>query len=515
MARANVDALERLVEQEQPAGFCLPATEHDLLLVAAGERPDGGGRARGADAEPPDGGFGLLPLAARPDEAGGIPAGKMRQADRLGDGLAGPAGRHQRGAVPVLARHGDAGSDRLGRRLRRIGRAVEAHRAAGEPAGAEQCGQQPALARAEHAGDRHHLAAMEREAERLAGRQEPRVRDLEHRSAFRLPGVRPRGGEGPADHGLDRLVEIDGPRERLDHAPAAQHGDVVGERRKVGGAVGDVEDRDAAPLEIEQRGVEPPGFAGGKARRRLVEDEQFGPVGQRAGDGDELPVGGRKLGEVPVDRQVEARLAQHGLCLPAHPAARDEEGLAAVDEAVEQQRIAHRQARDADEVGRLVHGHDAGGARLGRRLRGIGAPLEGDAAAVGRKDAGEDLHEGRLARAVRAHQRHDLAGIDGKRQVDEGFRRSEGSGEGVGFKQGHGVGRVGLQDLSLRGGACAQADFVRKIADERKTVPMAYVNFSRCPALARRAARQTSNVSSKDSGKLWRATRSSMTSMAS
>ena len=36
--RADIDALERLVEQQQAAGRRLPAADHHLLLIAAGQK---------------------------------------------------------------------------------------------------------------------------------------------------------------------------------------------------------------------------------------------------------------------------------------------------------------------------------------------------------------------------------------------------------------------------------------------------------------------------------------------
>ena len=49
--RADVDALKRLVEQQQAARRRLPAADHDLLLVAAGEEIERVARAPAADAE--------------------------------------------------------------------------------------------------------------------------------------------------------------------------------------------------------------------------------------------------------------------------------------------------------------------------------------------------------------------------------------------------------------------------------------------------------------------------------
>lgn len=81
MTGADVDTLERFVEQQQPARFRLPAGNHRLLLVAAGQRPDRRERPRGLDAKTGDRLLGLAALAAADEETVRIPLGKMRQAD--------------------------------------------------------------------------------------------------------------------------------------------------------------------------------------------------------------------------------------------------------------------------------------------------------------------------------------------------------------------------------------------------------------------------------------------------
>ena len=272
--------------------------------------------------------------------------------------------------------------------------------------------------------------------------------------------MRPRRGERAADHRLDRGVEVHRPIEAGDVAPAAQHDHAVGERLEVGHAVRDVEDGDAALLQALQGRIQALRLARRQAGRRLVEDQQLGPVREGAGDGDELTVGSGEVGEVAVQRQRKAGLVQHGLGLGTDGPARDEERRTRVDEAVQEQRVGDAEAGDADQVGRLVHGDDAGPCRLGRRPRRVGLILEDDAAAVRRQHAGEDLHERGLAGAVGAHQRDDLARVDREGQVDEGSRGPERSRQFAGLEKRHGSVGMGAQGRGLyeeaRGsGGCA------------------------------------------------------------
>jgi hypothetical protein len=61
--------------------------------------------------------------------------------------------------------------------------------------------------------------------------------------------------------------------------------------------------------------------------------------------------------------------------------------------------------------------------------------LHGDLTAIGRKDAGDDLHQRALARPVRPHQTVDLTGAHLKRGGFERYYRIEPFGHIAGFKK--------------------------------------------------------------------------------
>src|SRR5690606_1981577 len=116
-----------------------------------------------------------------------------------------------------------------------------------------------------------------------------------------------------------------------------------------------------------------------------------------------LEVRGRlAVGRLPVDAARAARLvAQHDV-------------------------LPDREVRT--EVDLLIDGGDAGPLRVGRRREDAAAPRDGDLTGVDGVDAGERLDERRLARAVLAHERVDLAGA--QREVHTVEREHTGKANG-------------------------------------------------------------------------------------
>lgn len=107
LPRTDIHALKRLIQQQQAAGFCFPAGNDRLLLIAAGQRPDGGGSGGRLDRQPLDRIITFLQFAVGKQEAGRVPSLQMRQADGCGNAFARPVCMDEGRAVPVLRRHGD------------------------------------------------------------------------------------------------------------------------------------------------------------------------------------------------------------------------------------------------------------------------------------------------------------------------------------------------------------------------------------------------------------------------
>ena len=104
----------------------------------------------------------------------------------------------------------------------------------------------------------------------------------------------------------------------------------------------------------------------GKARGRLVEDQQVGLVGERPGDGDQLPVGGAQIAEIPVERQVKPTASSIALAPARRTLARETKNGVPRSAKRRAAGLGNRQTCRADLVGRLVHGRDAGLGRFGR-----------------------------------------------------------------------------------------------------------------------------------------------------
>ncbi len=87
----------------------------------------------------------------------------------------------------------------------------------------------------------------------------------------------------------------------------------------------------------------------------------------------------------------------------------------ALRQVFEQQVLRHRQVRE--QVQLLVHDADAGAVRIRRRARTVRPAVERDVSLVGDVDAGEQIDQRRLARAVLAEQHVRLAARDVERHV--------------------------------------------------------------------------------------------------
>ena len=198
-------------------------------------------------------------------------------------------------------------------------------------------------------------------------------------------------------------------------AAVAQHGDAVGELHDLVDAVRDVDDRHAFGRRV-RRTIPNSRCALGRrqGRGRLVHDQDAGlrataPWRSRpaAARRRAAPPTGRRGSSVDAERAQAARAAaalpRRSTKRPARSGSRPRKMLSAT-----------RQLRH--EVELLVDDGDAGA----RGLAGAGEPhrlaVDRDLAVIVGIDAGQDLHQRRLAGAVLAHQGMDLARA--RREID-------------------------------------------------------------------------------------------------
>ncbi len=252
--------------------------------------------------------------------------------------------------------------------------------------------------------------------------QAPAVAHARHRQA-RGDAVR-RGGRGGtaasglqprAQHQLDDLLldagthrhVADGDAVAQDAGPVAQLGDL----RE---AVRDVDDR--APLgRLLAHDPQHVGHQiGGQRRRHLVQQQHMGLGRQCARQVEDPQRRQRQGGGTGIQPQVVR--AQFGRPVPERVDRRAAKPQVVRDVEVGDQRrllIYRDQPRPAG-----LRGRGDGGLR----------PCDPNLARVGPQRARQDLDEGGLARAVGAHQRHDLARGDAQGSVAQGGHRAEALG---------------------------------------------------------------------------------------
>ena len=149
------------------------------------------------------------------------------------------------------------------------------------------------------------------------------------------------------------------------------------------------------------------GLARPERRRRLVEDEDPRVGRQRLGDLDHLPLGERQRADRGVRRRCRGRAARSAVgARAAHRAGVEQAEAARL--AAERQVLRDGQIEEQAEL--LVDGGDAERRAPGAcRGSSTGVAADRDRAGVGGEHAGQDVDQRRLAGAVLADQRVDLA----------------------------------------------------------------------------------------------------------
>ncbi len=177
----------------------------------------------------------------------------------------------------------------------------------------------------------------------------------------------------------------------------------------------DVDDRHAAGLEppegLEQRAD----LARLERRGRLVEDQYPGPLTQRAADRDQLALGEAQAVDPLVERDANAEPIERAPRVLGHGTAIDRQ--APRRQMPEHDVLGDRQGRDQPQL--LGDHDDAGGERGARIGEAARRAVEPHGPAVRLVGTAQNLDQGRLAGAVLADQRVDLAAAQRERHVGE------------------------------------------------------------------------------------------------
>ncbi len=203
----------------------------------------------------------------------------------------------------------------------------------------------------------------------------------------------------------------------------AEYREAIGDREHLVQAVGDEDRRDALVAEPPDEREERLHLVVGERARRLVEDEDARVDRQSARDLDHLLLVGPQPPDEVVRVDVELEAGER-LPRPAPRRVPVDERPAADHPVTEENVLGDR------EVGRerrlLRHCRDALPERVGRVAERRLASSEGDRRRVGLDLPREDLQHRRLARAVLADERVDLARVDRRaaRHAARGRRRT-------------------------------------------------------------------------------------------
>ncbi len=230
-----------------------------------------------------------------------------------------------------------------------------------------------------------------------------------------------------ADHHVRQLLAGRlGWRRRADHPAAAEDGDAVRDFEDLVQLVRDEDDRRAALDQGAHDRHELLGLLWREDCRGLVEDEDVGLAIERLEDLDALADADRQILDHRVRIHLEAvplrDLDDPGLRLLAVEHA---DGALRVFDA-EHDVLGDREDRHEHEV--LMDHADAGRDRVARPVELDRLVVDQDLALVRLVEAVQDVHEGRLARAVFAEQAENLAGLHD--EVDPLVRHDPGEALG-------------------------------------------------------------------------------------
>ena len=340
--------------------------------------------------------------------------------------------------LAVLGDEGEAGAHALAGAADLERRAVEGDRAAGHGVDAEDGLEELGASGTLQPGDADDLAGPDLEGHAVdvavadAGQREPHVADGD---VDGLVGEVRR--QRAADHqahelGLGQL----GGRPGGHVLAVLEDGDRRAELEDLLQPVRDVDDRDAAVGEAPDDGVEELDLVVGQCGRRLVHLDHLGVEADGLGDLDDLLLGDREAAdEGPGLEAGDAEAGEQLLGVAAHAAGVDRaEAAEAPRLATEPDVLGDRPLEEQVEL--LEHRGHTGALRLDRVAERHLLAADDDRAAVGGVDAGEHLHERRLAGAVLADEAMDLTGAQGQVEtvqhgVAEEALRHPGRDEGV------------------------------------------------------------------------------------
>ncbi len=197
------------------------------------------------------------------------------------------------------------------------------------------------------------------------------------------------------------------------------HRDPVGDAEHLFEAVRDVDDPDPFGAEPGDDAMQALGIAGREDGGRLVEDDDANLLGERLGDLDHLLVRDREVADRAPRVDVEPEPVEEVARAAVHAGPGDDGGQLPHEDV-----LGHRKIGGERRL--LVDDRDAARCRDPRVVALLRLAADQDLAGVARDLAGQDAHQRRLAGAILAEQRMDLAGLDVEVDGLQGPHPSEG-----------------------------------------------------------------------------------------
>ncbi len=205
----------------------------------------------------------------------------------------------------------------------------------------------------------------------------------------------------------------------------AQHGHAIGERKDFVQAVRSVDDCNARLRELSHDLEQGLAFGGRERRRRLVHDQDPRVQRQRLGDFDQLLFADPELRDATLRVDLDAEPLQQCAC--------GFYDAPVIDEGPEDKRLAAKEdvlgrGQFGNQIELLVDDRDARAFCVLNAGEANRRALDPDLAVIVDVHAGEDLHQGRFARAVLTHEGVDFTApevevdVVQRRYAGEGFR---------------------------------------------------------------------------------------------
>ena len=312
---ADVDAARGLVEEQDIAIAIEPFGDHDLLLVATRKQPHFLRRRRRADVEQADE-FLRRPAHRLPLEKAGERQ-IARQVRHHDIGLDVHAERKPE-ALAVLGEIADARGNRVLRGADRAFLAVYIDLARLRPVGAEHGACDLRAAGAHQPGKSQNLAAAHRKTHVANQRAAVEMADVEHDLAGLARADHARVADRAPDHHADDRCYAGGRGvDGADIFAVTQHRDPVGDLLQLVHLVRDIDDADAAALQLADDLEQLRDLGAVERGRRLVHDQHARVEGQGLGDLHHLLLGDGETADdgARVDCEIEVREQRRGVAV--------------------------------------------------------------------------------------------------------------------------------------------------------------------------------------------------------